>query len=135
LATITAIPFARGSRYDSGIRLESAKAGFRSAPAGVQAPTGVFVAHLIKFTKINIVCNRFGLDFRKLFQDNPSMVKKSQHGGKREGAGRKPATPGERRDQVFSIKLTADEKHLLERTEARKWARAVLLSNAKRRVK
>lgn len=61
--------------------------------------------------------------------------KQSSRGGAREGAGRKPLPPDERRDQVFSIKLTADEKRLLDDTEARKWARSALLSAAKRRVK
>ena len=57
----------------------------------------------------------------------------SQHGGKRPGAGRKPKPPGERRDQVFSLKLTLEEKRLLEATEARSWAREVLLRSAKKR--
>jgi hypothetical protein len=43
--------------------------------------------------------------------------------GKREGAGRNPKPPDERRDQVFSIKRTLDEKRLLEETNAREWAR------------
>lgn len=57
----------------------------------------------------------------------------STHGGKRPGAGRKPVAPEERRDQVYSIKLTVCEKELLESTDARKWAREVLLRTAKRR--
>ena len=61
--------------------------------------------------------------------------KQSNRGGRREGAGRKPLPPSERRDQVFSIKLTAAEKRLLDDTDARQWARTALLSNAKRRVK
>jgi hypothetical protein len=56
-----------------------------------------------------------------------------QHGGKREGAGRKPKPPGERRDQVFSIKLTAEEKALLDATAAREWARDVLVKSARKR--
>ena len=63
------------------------------------------------------------------------MAKKSQHGGKREGAGRKPVADDQRRDKIFAVKLTGDEKRLLDETDAGKWARAVLLSNAKRRVK
>jgi len=63
------------------------------------------------------------------------MAKKAQRGGKREGAGRKPLPPDERRDQVFSIKLTLDEKRLLEERDARSWARDVLLQSAKRRTK
>lgn len=55
------------------------------------------------------------------------------HGGKRPGAGRKPKPPDERRDQVFSVKLTADEKRLLEETEARVWAREVLIRSARKR--
>ena len=51
----------------------------------------------------------------------------SQHGGKRPGAGRPPKPDDERRDQVFSVKLTLDEKRLLEETEARAWARDILL--------
>jgi hypothetical protein len=61
-------------------------------------------------------------------------MKKVSHGGKREGAGRKPKPPEERRDQVFSIKLTLDEKRLLEETEARDWARDTLIRTAKRRT-
>jgi hypothetical protein len=61
-------------------------------------------------------------------------MKKSPHGGKREGAGRKPKPPDERRDQVFSIKLTLDEKRLLEETDARDWARDTLVRTAKRRT-
>lgn len=57
----------------------------------------------------------------------------SQHGGKRPGAGRPPAVPGSRRDQVFSIKLTADEKQLLDETEARTWARELLLKAARKK--
>ncbi len=63
------------------------------------------------------------------------MAKKSQHGGKRDGAGRKPVADNERRDKIFAVKLTSDEKRLLDESDAGKWARAVLLSNAKRRVK
>ena len=55
------------------------------------------------------------------------------HGGKREGAGRKPKPPGERRDRVFSVKLTAEEKELLDSVNAREWARDVLLQAAKKR--
>jgi hypothetical protein len=63
------------------------------------------------------------------------MVKESsQHGGKRPGAGRKPVAPDERRDQVFSVKLTAEEKRLLDETEARKWARDVLVKSARKRA-
>ena len=59
--------------------------------------------------------------------------KQSNRGGKREGAGRKPLPPDERRDQVFSIKLTADEKRLLDETDARAWARDVLVKSARKR--
>ncbi len=59
---------------------------------------------------------------------------KSLHGGKRVGAGRKPKPPDERRDQVFSVKLTLDEKRLLEETNAREWARDTLIRTAKRRA-
>lgn len=58
-----------------------------------------------------------------------------RHGGKRPGAGRPPSPPGSKRDQVFSIKLTADEKRLLEESDARKWAREVLLKAAAKAVK
>jgi len=61
------------------------------------------------------------------------MAKQLQHGGKRPGAGRKPKPPEERRDQVFSVKLTLDEKRLLEATEARTWARDVLVKSARKR--
>ena len=47
--------------------------------------------------------------------------------------GSKPLPADERRDQVFSVKLTADEKRLLEDTDARTWARDVLLKSARRR--
>lgn len=60
---------------------------------------------------------------------------KNAHGGKRQGAGRKPAVEGEKRDKVFSVRITADEKALLEATDAKTWARDVLLTSAKRRVK
>jgi hypothetical protein len=59
--------------------------------------------------------------------------KQSNRGGKREGAGRKPLPPDERRDQVFSIKLTLDEKRLLDNTDARAWAREVLVKSARKR--
>ncbi len=62
------------------------------------------------------------------------MAKQPEHGGYREGAGRKPKPPSERRDQVFSVKLTADEKQLLDATEARKWARDVLVKSARKRT-
>jgi hypothetical protein len=61
------------------------------------------------------------------------MTKKTSHGGKREGAGRKPAVDGQVRDQVFSVRLTAKEKALLDSTQAKDWARDVLLKSAKRR--
>lgn len=61
------------------------------------------------------------------------MNTKSSHGGKREGAGRKPAVQGEPRDQVFSIRLTAAEKALLDSTDATSWARDVLLKSAEKR--
>lgn len=61
------------------------------------------------------------------------MAKKAQHGGKRPGAGRKPLPASERRDQIFAVKLTAEEKSLLDATEARKWARDVLLRSARKR--
>jgi hypothetical protein len=63
------------------------------------------------------------------------MAKRTpQHGGKRQGAGRPPKPVGERRDQVFSIKLTPDEKRLLEESDARTWARETLLKAAKRKA-
>jgi hypothetical protein len=63
------------------------------------------------------------------------MAKKPpQRGGKRPGAGRKPKPPDERRDQVFSVKLTADEKRLLDESDARSWARETLLKAAKRKA-
>jgi hypothetical protein len=77
--------------------------------------------------------NGFGLEIWKLFSNNPGM-KQSTHGGTREGAGRKAKPPDERRDQVFSIKLTADEKRLLEEADARNWARDTLIRTAKRRT-
>jgi hypothetical protein len=56
-----------------------------------------------------------------------------QHGGKRPGAGR-PAKPAEsRRDQVFSIKLTTEEKQLLDESDARTWARDLLLKAARKK--
>ena len=74
-----------------------------------------------------------GLDFWKLLSNNLGMTKQPQHGGKRPGAGRKPKPVDERRDQVFSVKLTLDEKELLEATEARQWARDVLVKSARKR--
>jgi hypothetical protein len=61
------------------------------------------------------------------------MAKEPQHGGKRPGAGRKPKPPDERRDQVFSVKLTLAEKQLLDETDARTWARDVLVKSASKR--
>ncbi len=62
------------------------------------------------------------------------MAKKlTKRGGKREGAGRPTKPPEERRDQVFSIKLTVEEKDLLDTTEARKWARDALVRSARKR--
>lgn len=54
-------------------------------------------------------------------------------GGKRPGAGRKPKPPDERRDQIFSVRLTDDEMQLLSETNAREWARETLVKAAKRR--
>ena len=61
------------------------------------------------------------------------MTNQPQHGGKRTGAGRKPKSPDERRSHVFAIKLTADEKALLDKTSAREWAREVLIRSALKR--
>lgn len=63
------------------------------------------------------------------------MAKQSQHGGKRPGSGRPPKPDDEKLDQVFSIRVTADDKRLLDETVAREWARDVLLKAAKRRIK
>jgi hypothetical protein len=57
-----------------------------------------------------------------------------KHGGPRAGAGRKPLPAAERRDQVFSVKLTVAEKRLLDDTGARDWARDVLLRSAGKRT-
>jgi hypothetical protein len=76
-----------------------------------------------------------GLDFGKLFSNNLGMdTQQSKRGGKREGAGRKPKTEAERLSEVFSLKLTIEEKRLLDETEARGWARKLLVSSAKRRL-
>jgi hypothetical protein len=56
-----------------------------------------------------------------------------QRGGAREGAGRKPKPPEERRHRIFAIKVTDAEKELLDATEAGKWARDVLIRSAKKR--
>lgn len=53
-----------------------------------------------------------------------------KHGGKRPGAGRPPKAAGTQRDQVFSIKLTVAEKQLLDASDARTWARDLLLKTA-----
>jgi hypothetical protein len=58
----------------------------------------------------------------------------STHGGVRPGAGRPPKPPDERLDQTFTVRLTADEKQLLDAADARAWARDVLLSAAKRKA-
>jgi hypothetical protein len=64
------------------------------------------------------------------------MAKKLlKHGGKRPGAGRPAKPPGTQRDQVFSIKLTADEKHMLDDSDARTWARELLLKAAGKALK
>jgi hypothetical protein len=72
-----------------------------------------------------------GLDFRKPFSNNMCMAKQAQHGGKRPGSGRKPLPDTARRDQVFSIKLTLDEKRLLDEAKARSWARDMLVNAAR----
>jgi hypothetical protein len=87
----------------------------------------------LKYTVIKQESKRLGVDFWKLFSDNFGMQKTPQRGGKRPGAGRKPKPPNERRDQVFSVKLTVDEKQLLEEANAREWARDVLLKSARKR--
>jgi hypothetical protein len=102
---------------------------------------GFFVSHFpsapqLKYTKIKQEREVSGLDLWKLLSNNCGMKEQpSKRGGKRPGAGRPPKPPEERRDQVFSIKLTADEKALLEETDARSWSRDVLLKAARRRVK
>jgi|GEM_PF-3291535 len=78
--------------------------------------------------------NGIGIDFWKLFSNTEGMTKQPpQHGGARPGAGRPAKPPDERRDQVFSIKLTQEEKELLDATEARKWARDVLVKAARKK--
>lgn len=62
------------------------------------------------------------------------METKPQRGGKRPGAGRKPKPPDERRDQVFSVRLTEQEMELLNAAQAREWAREALVRAAKRRL-
>jgi hypothetical protein len=62
------------------------------------------------------------------------MDKTPQHGGKRKGAGRKRVDPSERRNEVFSVKVTEDEKRLLDETEARTWARDVLVKTARKKA-
>lgn len=62
------------------------------------------------------------------------MNTKPKRGGKRPGAGRKPKPQEERRDKVFSVKLTDEEKQLLDSANAREWARDTLLKAAKRRM-
>ncbi|QDT53964.1 hypothetical protein Pan44_19910 [Caulifigura coniformis] len=86
------------------------------------------------FTKIKRQCNGIALETGKLLSNNPTMTE-TTHGGKRPGAGRKPKPPEERRDQVFSLKLTADEKRLLDDTDARTWARDVLVRAAERKAR
>jgi hypothetical protein len=76
----------------------------------------------------------FGLDFWKLLSNDIGMAKEpSKHGGSRPGAGRKPKPVDQRRDQVFSVKLTAEEKCLLDETDARTWARDLLVRSARKR--
>jgi hypothetical protein len=117
-------------------RQQSAKVGCVRPDVARQGCTGVFIPHLIKVYRNQQGLQQIGLDFWKLFSNNQEMAKQpSKHGGKRPGAGRKPLAPDERRDQVFSIKLTADEKQLLEESGARTWARAALLRVARKRIK
>jgi hypothetical protein len=95
-----------------------------------------FLLCLIKVYRNQSAMQWAGIDFGKLFSYHAGMVKKqSNRGGRRKGAGRPALPPDERRDQVFSVKLTADEKLLLDETGARKWARDVLLRSASRRTK
>jgi hypothetical protein len=61
------------------------------------------------------------------------MAKESQHGGKRPGAGRPSIPADERRDQSFGIKITASEKRLLDQTDAKAWARSLILAAAKKK--
>ena len=62
------------------------------------------------------------------------MAKQPKHGGSRPGAGDKPKPPDERRDQVFLFRVTADEKRLLDDTDARTWGGDVLLKSARKRA-
>ncbi|MCE9556432.1 MAG: hypothetical protein K8T91_24040 [Planctomycetes bacterium] len=111
-----------------------AKAGLWFPPVPVSAGAGVFFC-MIKVYQNQTARQCWGLDYRILFSYISAMEKKSTRGGKRPGAGRKPKLPEERRDQVFSVKLTADEKALLETADARSWARDALVRVAQRRVK
>jgi hypothetical protein len=64
------------------------------------------------------------------------MAKKPpQHGGKREGSGRPKLPAGEKRDKLFAIRVTSEEKKLLDESEALSWAREVLVKAARRRDK
>lgn len=59
---------------------------------------------------------------------------KSQHGGKRPGAGRPRLPDAERRDQIVSIVFTRPELELITRAaagERHQWARGVLLRAAR----
>jgi len=62
------------------------------------------------------------------------MARISKRGGKRPGAGRKPKPQEERRDQVFSIRLTTAERQTLDDADARTWARDTLIRAASRRL-
>lgn len=58
---------------------------------------------------------------------------KPTHGGRREGAGRKPKKNA--RTSVFSLAVSADDKQLLDDTDARSWAPAMIIRAAKRKAK
>lgn len=59
--------------------------------------------------------------------------KPPQHGGAREGAGRPPKPPEERRSQVFSFRVTDEEKALLDATDAQSWAREAIVKAARKK--
>lgn len=59
----------------------------------------------------------------------------SNHGGKRSGAGRPPKVDGLRLTKTFGVRVTDDEKELLEQLNAKEWARVVLLEAARKKAK
>jgi hypothetical protein len=102
--------------------------------ASLQGCDGVYLSRLIYVNLIQATGQQIGVDFRKLFSNNGGMAKESQHGGKRPGAGRRPLSAEERRDQIFAVKITKAEKRLLDESDAKTWVRPIIFAAAQKKL-